>query len=105
MALSNGSRFGSYEIIDLIGAGGVGEGYQTRDIKLNRIVAIKVLTGRSRESDRLERFRREARMLAALNHPHIAQVYGLEEHDGDIALAMELIDGQTLESVLRQIRG
>src|SRR5205085_12006979 len=80
MPLSPGSRIGSYEIVSPIGAGGMGEVYRARDTKLHRDVAIKVLPDLfARDPERLARFEREARTLAALNHPHIAQVYGVED--------------------------
>jgi serine/threonine protein kinase/Tol biopolymer transport system component len=97
MPLSAGSRLGSYEILALIGAGGMGEVYRARDTKLNREVAIKVLPAAfANDSDRMARFEREAQVLASLNHPHIAAIYGLEESDGMRALVMELVEGPTL---------
>jgi Tol biopolymer transport system component len=97
MPLSAGSRLGSYEILALIGAGGMGEVYRARDSKLNREVAIKVLPEAfANDSDRMARFEREAQVLASLNHPHIAAIYGLEESDGMRALVMELVEGPTL---------
>ena len=98
MPLSAGSRLGSYEILALIGAGGMGEVYRARDSKLNRDVAIKVLPAAfANDSDRMARFEREAQVLASLNHPHIAAIYGLEESDGMRALVMELVEGPTLD--------
>ena len=97
MRLSPGSRIGPFEIIDAIGAGGMGEVYRARDPKLNRDVAIKVLPDTlTSEPERLARFRREAQMLAALNHPNIAHIDGFEDGDGVHALVMELVDGPTL---------
>ena len=97
MPLSAGSRLGSYEILALIGAGGMGEVYRARDSKLNREVAIKVLPAAfANDSDRMARFEREAQVLALLNHPNIAAIYGLEESDGMRALVMELVEGPTL---------
>ena len=97
MALSVGTRLGSYEVVALIGAGGMGEVYRARDTKLNRDVAIKVLPdGFAHDPERVARFRREAQLLAALNHPHIAAIYGLEESNGILALVMELVEGPTL---------
>ena len=79
-ALQAGSQIGSYVILAPIGAGGMGEVYRSRDTKLKREVAIKVLPAEfSRDPERLRRFRREAELLATLNHPHVAQIYGLEE--------------------------
>src|SRR5580693_2540258 len=98
MPLSAGSRLGSYEILAPIGAGGMGEVYRARDIKLGRDVAIKVLPGAfACDADRMARFEREAQVLASLNHPHIAAIYGLEESDGMRALVMELVEGPTLD--------
>src|SRR4249920_3718794 len=97
MALDPGTRLGSYEIVAPIGAGGMGEVYRARDSKLGRDVAIKVLKAAYvGDPDRLSRLEREARMLAALNHPNIATIYALEQAAGLHYLAMEFIDGQTL---------
>jgi serine/threonine protein kinase/Tol biopolymer transport system component len=97
LALAIGTRLGQYEILSLLGAGGMGEVYRARDAKLNRNVAIKVLPEVfALESDRLARFQREAQVLASLNHPHIAQIYGLEDSTGVRALVMELVEGPTL---------
>src|SRR5215208_6312314 len=101
MPLAAGARFGPYEIIRAIGAGGMGEVYRARDTRLNRDVAIKVLPELfALDADRLARFTREAQTLAALNHPNIAQIYGLEVHvgsgGGPSALVMELIEGDDL---------
>ena len=95
------SRIGLYEITGVIGAGGMGEVYRAHDSRLHRDVAIKVLP-RAVAGDRrrLVPFEREARILAALNHPHIAQVYGLEESTGTPALVMELVEGPTLEQLI-----
>src|SRR5882762_6096964 len=80
MGLAPGSRLGVYEIVDALGAGGMGEVYRARDTKLGRSVAVKVLPEAvAADPDRIARFEREAKSLAALNHPHIAQLYGLEE--------------------------
>ncbi len=106
MSLSSGSRLGAYEVLSAIGAGGMGEVYRARDTKLHRDVAIKVLPDLfAADSDRLARFEREAQVLAALNHPNIAQVYGLEDSSGVRALVMELVDGQTLSELLAAERG
>jgi eukaryotic-like serine/threonine-protein kinase len=97
-----GTRVGPYEIIGRIGAGGMGEVYRARDTKLGRDVAIKTLPSElAKDPDRLARFDREAKLLAALNHAHIAAIYGLDEHAGTQYLAMELIEGETLEQKLK----
>ena len=97
MALAPGTRLGPYEILFALGAGGMGEVYRARDTKLNRHVAIKVLLPAvANDPDRLARFSREAQLLAALNHPHIAQIHGLEDAGGLHALVMELVEGPTL---------
>jgi eukaryotic-like serine/threonine-protein kinase len=97
MSLSQGARLGPYTIGSLLGAGGMGEVYRARDGKLNRDVAIKVLRADVvGDRERLARFEREARVLAALNHPNIANVIGLEDAGGTPALVMELVDGPTL---------
>jgi serine/threonine-protein kinase len=97
MALASGTRIGPYEIAAAIGAGGMGEVYLARDTKLNRDVALKVLPASlAGDPDRLARFRREAQVLAALNHPNIAHIHGFED-SGDVhALVMELVEGPTL---------
>jgi len=97
LAISPGSKFGSYEILAAIGAGGMGQVYRARDASLRRDVAVKVLSeGVANDADRLARFEREAHVLASLNHPNIAAVYGLERLDGTPLLIMELVPGQTL---------
>src|SRR5215831_8036155 len=97
MALTPGTRLGPYEISGLIGAGGMGEVYRARDTKLNREVALKVLPDAvARDPEHLARFQREAELLAALNHPHIAHIHGLEDTDGVRALIMELVEGDDL---------
>jgi serine/threonine protein kinase len=97
MSLCAGNRIGGYEVIALIGAGGMGEVYGARDTILNRGVALKVLPATfASDVDRLTSFEREAQVLASLNHPHIAAIYGLEESNGVRALVMELVEGATL---------
>jgi Tol biopolymer transport system component len=97
MAILPGRRLGPYEILSAIGAGGMGEVYRARDRKLGRDVAIKVLPANFvNDPERLSRFQREARMLAALNHANIATIYGLEQCDGVACLVMELVSGETL---------
>jgi serine/threonine-protein kinase len=103
MPLLTGSRLGPYEILSAIGAGGMGEVYRARDSKLGRDVAIKVLPDAfARDSARMERFRREAKILASLNHSNIASIYGLEDSDSTHALVMELAEGPTLADRVRQ---
>ena len=97
MALAPGARRGPYEIIAKIGAGGMGVVYRARDTKLDRDVALKILPDAfASDPERLARFEREAKTLAALNHPHIAHIHGLEESDGVRALVLEFVDGPTL---------
>jgi Tol biopolymer transport system component len=97
VTLQPGTRLGPYEVIAFIGAGAMGEVFRARDVRLNRDVALKVLPERlATDSDRRARFEREARILASLNHPNIAQIYGIEESHTILALAMELVEGPTL---------
>ena len=92
-----GQRFGIYHLHECIGAGGMGEVYRARDTRLGRDVALKVLPHAfTADADRLARFEREARALAAMNHPNIATIHGIEDSDGVRALVMELVDGSTL---------
>jgi Tol biopolymer transport system component len=103
MALGPGSRVGSYEIIDWIGAGGMGEVYRARDPRLQRDVAIKVLSGAfASDPGRLARFEREAQTLASMNHPNIAQIHGVTE--GPAALVMEFVEGEDLAQRLSRER-
>jgi Tol biopolymer transport system component len=103
MALAAGTTVGSYEITGAIGAGGMGEVYQAHDTKLGRDVAIKVLPQAfAHDPERLSRFQREAKMLAALNHPNIATIYGLEQSNGTSYLVMELVSGETLAERLKR---
>src|SRR5512138_701330 len=97
MTLSPGTKLGHYEVLSQIGEGGMGVVYLAKDRKLNRDVAIKVLPeSLASDDDRVARFKREAQVLASLNHPKIAAIYGLEESGGVLALVMELIEGPTL---------
>jgi hypothetical protein len=97
MAIQPGIHLGPYEIGSAIGAGGMGEVYRARDSKLGRDVAIKVLPEAfARDADRMARFQREAKVLASLDHPNIASIYGLEDSDGTRALVMQLVEGPTL---------
>jgi eukaryotic-like serine/threonine-protein kinase len=101
MPLAAGSKFGVYSILGPIGSGGMGEVYRAFDTRLGREVAVKTLPGEfSRDPERLARFEREARMLAALNHPAIAAIYGLEESDDTRFIVMELVPGETLSEKL-----
>src|SRR5437762_1238481 len=115
MSLVVGQTLGSYRITGLLGEGGMGAVYRAHDTKLNRDVAIKVLLPAvARDPDRLARFKREAQTLAALNHSHIAQIYGLEERLDQSAdspsaesgpfLIMEFVDGETLADSLARTR-
>jgi len=95
--LSPGTKLGPYEVVGALGAGGMGEVYRARDVKLNRDVALKVLPETlAKDAERMARFQREAQVLASLNHPNIAAIYGLEESGGVRALVMELVEGPTL---------
>jgi len=97
MSLAPGTKLGPYEIVSPLGAGGMGEVYRAHDSLLGRDVAIKVLPREFVvDPDRLARFRREARLLASLNHPNIATIHGLEDSGGSYRLVMELVPGQTL---------
>ncbi len=101
MTLTPGTRLGAYEIIAAIGAGGMGEVYRARDATLNREVALKVLPDLfALDADRLARFRREAHVLASLNHPNIAAIYGFEQVGDVRALVLELVDGATLSDLM-----
>src|SRR6202165_1483182 len=103
MAILPGRRLGPYEILSAIGAGGMGEVYQAHDTKLGRDVAIKVLPEAfAHDADRLSRFQREAKMLASLNHPNIATIFGLEHSDGTHYLVMELVPGDTLQQRVKR---
>ena len=96
MGLSTGTRLGPYEIVSPLGAGGMGEVYLARDLKLGRSVAIKVLPSEvAKDPEKLDRFKREAKVLASLNHPNIASIYGFEDTDKP-GLVMELVEGPTL---------
>jgi eukaryotic-like serine/threonine-protein kinase len=104
-ALSSGSRLGAYEIVNRVGAGGMGIVYSARDTQLGRTVAIKVLPETFlNDPQRLARFQREARVLASLNHPNIAAIYGAEQSGNARALVMEFVPGQTLADRIRQGR-
>jgi serine/threonine-protein kinase len=103
MLPSVGDKLDHYEILALLGAGGMGEVYRAHDTHLERDVAIKVLPrALANDPERLARFDREARILAALSHPNIAVIYGLVECGGGRALVMELVEGETLTSVIKR---
>src|ERR1700678_70598 len=96
MPLSAGTKLGPFEILAPIGAGGMGEVYRARDTKLRREVALKVLPEAfARDPDRMARFQREAEVLASLNHPNIAHMYGVEGEGTARALVMELVEGES----------
>jgi serine/threonine-protein kinase len=98
MSLPAGTRLAAYEILTLIGSGGMGEVYRAKDTKLGRDVALKMLpTSFTNDPERVARFRREAQVLASLNHPHLAQIYGLEQANGTQFLVLELVDGESLD--------
>jgi len=101
MLLSSGDRLGQYEILAPIGAGGMGDVYRAKDQRLGREVAVKVLpAGVAHNDDRLARFQREARAVAALNHPHIVTIFSVEEAGGVHFLTMELVVGQALDRLI-----
>jgi serine/threonine-protein kinase len=103
MGLSAGSRLGPYDILSPLGAGGMGEVYRAHDTTLGRDVALKILPESFvQDSDRLARFKREAQVLASLNHPNIAAIYGFEASDGVKALVLELVEGPTLADRIAQ---
>ncbi len=101
MAPIPGTRLGSYEVTAQIGVGGMGEVYRATDTTLNRQVAVKVLPeSLASDAERIARFEREAKTLASLNHPNIAQIYGFEKSSGVHALVMELVEGPTLADLI-----
>jgi hypothetical protein len=102
MTIKAGTRFGSYEVVAQIGAGGMGEVYRARDTRLDRDVALKVLPEEfAQDGQRMARFEREAKLLASLNHPNIAAIHGLEISGPTRALVMELVEGPTLADRIR----
>jgi WD40 repeat protein len=102
VAVSSGTRFGPYEILEPLGAGGMGEVYRARDSRLDREVAVKVLRAEvASDPDRLRRFEREAKTVAALNHPHILTVHDVGTHDGTPYVVTELLEGESLRQVLK----
>jgi serine/threonine protein kinase len=103
MILASETRFGPYEIVNHIGAGGMGEVYRAIDTRLDRTVAIKVLPDRLHgDSHRKERFKREAKVISSLNHPHICILHDVGEQDGTVYLVMEYIEGETLQKRLEK---
>jgi serine/threonine protein kinase len=97
MPLTSGTKLGEYQIVAPLGAGGMGQVWRATDDRLGREVAIKVLPDEvAGDAERIRRFGREARSLAALNHPHIAHIYGFAEANGVVFLAMELVEGEDL---------
>src|SRR5215472_6833763 len=97
MVLPAGSKLGSYEILSRVGAGGMGEVYRALDTKLNRPVAIKVLSDDLADAASRRRFQREAQMASSLNHPHVVTVHDAGEYDGKQYLVTEFVDGGTLK--------
>jgi serine/threonine protein kinase len=95
-----GTHLGPYEVVRLLGSGGMGEVYEAHDSRLNRRVAIKLL--RERDANLQQRFEREARAIAALSHPHICTLYDIGHHEGIDFLVMEYLDGETLARRLRR---
>src|SRR5207245_5090765 len=102
MAILTGTRFGSYEILSLIGVGGMGEVYRARDLHLNRDVAVKVLLNLSTDPQRLHRFEQEARAAGALNHPNIVAVFEMGTYEGAPDLVSELLEGETLRQTVKR---
>ena len=103
MSLASGTHVGGYKIVALLGAGGMGDVYKAWDTRLGRAVALKTLPDRlTHDAERLARFRREAQVLAALNHPHIASIYGVEETNSQRFLVLELVEGETLAARIQK---
>ena len=101
MSLSSGTKLGAYEIIEPLGAGGMGEVYRARDLRLDRVVAIKILPAAfSADSERLRRFEQEARSASALNHPNIVTIHALGVENSTHYIAMELVQGKTLRELV-----
>src|SRR5499426_1127803 len=103
MALTAGTRIGPYEVTSPLGEGGMGVVFRAVDTKLHRDVALKLLPDHfADDRERLARFQREAQVLASLNHPNIAQIYGLEDSDNTRCIVMELVEGETLQERLKR---
>ncbi len=101
--METGTKLGHYEILSLLGKGGMGEVWRARDTKLGREVAIKTLPEEfAKDADRLARFEREAKLLASLNHPNIAAIHGFEEDNGTHFLVLELVEGDTLADQIKR---
>src|SRR6201988_5501890 len=101
MALTSGTRLGPFEIVAVLGAGGMGEVYRAKDTRLGRDVAIKILPESfARDADRLRRFEQEARAVAALNHPNILAIHDIGQYNGTPFLVSELLEGDTLRTIL-----
>src|SRR5690242_6288502 len=97
MGLTDGGKLGAYEILSRIGAGGMGEVYRARDLRLDRTVALKILPPeQAGDRDRAARFLQEARAASALNHPNVAHIYEIGEAEGLQFIAMEFVDGETV---------
>jgi serine/threonine protein kinase len=102
MSLTEGETLGSYQVLGLLGAGGMGEVYRARDAKLKRDVAIKILPETfSQNPERVARLQREAEVLASLNHPNIATIYDTQETNGQRFLVLELVEGDSLDARIR----
>src|SRR5215471_14832052 len=103
MPVTIGKAFGLFEVIALIGEGGMGIVYRARDTRLQRDVALKFLPDHfSVDPDRVGRFQREAQLLASLNHPNIAQIYGFEQTSGAGCIVMELVEGETIAEISKR---
>ena len=103
MTLTSGTRFGPYEILAPLGAGGMGEVYRARDTRLDRTVAVKILSSHlSNDATLRQRFEREAKAISSLNHPHICALYDVGHPDGTDFLVMEYLEGETLAKLLEK---